>query len=292
MSDISVVIPAFNAAPFVRQSIESALAQTLAPREVLVIDDGSTDGTAALVAAFGPPVQCVRQENRGVSAARNHGAERAKSEWLAFLDADDAWRPGKLEAQAALAESEKARFVHCGSERIDREGRSLSLQLDGRSGDVTAGMLLFRGSHANGSTTLVRKDLFDATGGYDTNLSTSADWDLCFRLGRLAPLSFVPEPLAFYRQHGANMHANPKLMRRDMLAAYQKIFRSPSQDVASLRRQGRASLHLVLSGSFAAYGDRGNAIRHAILAMLWNPRSAVSVLSGASRSIKRRRNRQ
>jgi len=288
MLNVSVIIPAFNAGRYVRESIESVLNQTYPPRELIVVDDGSTDQTSAVANCFEPRVRVVRQKNQGVSAARNHGARVAVSEWLAFLDADDWWRPEKLEAQMHLVSKEGTRFAHCGSERVDQDGRFLTHQVDGLSGNIAEGMLLFKGNHANGSTTLVHRGVFEAANGYDTNLSTSADWDMCFRLGRLASLSFAPQPLAFYRQHGTNMHANPALMERDMLRAFQKAFSSADHEVMGLQSQAHAALHLMLSGSFASCGDTRRAIYHGLRAMLWRPSVAGSLFPGLLRTAKRR----
>jgi len=106
---ISVVIPVFNGERFLGEAIRSALSQTLPPHEVLVIDDGSTDGSAGLAESFGPPVRVIRQENRGEAAARNHGIEAAEGDWIAFLDSDDVWKPEKLALQAQLFD----RSVNC-----------------------------------------------------------------------------------------------------------------------------------------------------------------------------------
>lgn len=98
---ISVVIPCFDGEAFIEETLHSALGQTLAPIEVLVVDDGSRDRSAERAEAFGPPVRVVRQANRGESRARNRGFELARGEWIAFLDADDRWEPTKLEHSAA-----------------------------------------------------------------------------------------------------------------------------------------------------------------------------------------------
>lgn len=99
---ISVVIPVFNGERFLAEAIRSALSQTLPPYEILVIDDGSTDGSAEIAESFGPPVRVLRQENRGEAAARNFGIEAASGDWIAFLDCDDVWQPEKLAFQAAF----------------------------------------------------------------------------------------------------------------------------------------------------------------------------------------------
>jgi glycosyltransferase involved in cell wall biosynthesis len=102
-SPISVVIPCYNAGAFLAEAIDSALGQSHAPREVIVVDDGSTDDSAALAERYGPPVRVIRQVNQGESTARNRGMDEAEGEWVALLDADDVWEPEKLEAQIDVA---------------------------------------------------------------------------------------------------------------------------------------------------------------------------------------------
>ena len=105
---VTVVIPCFNAAPFLPVTIESALNQSYAPFEVLVINDGSTDQSAAIAESYGPPVRVISQTNQGESVARNRGIDEAQGEWIAFLDADDIWLPNKLELQLAVAQPDVA----------------------------------------------------------------------------------------------------------------------------------------------------------------------------------------
>jgi glycosyltransferase involved in cell wall biosynthesis len=100
---VSVVIPCYNAAPFLRETLESALNQTHPPLEVIVVDDGSTDDSAAIARSFGPRVRVVRQENQGESVARNRAMDEAHGEWIAFLDSDDLWKADKLALQLAAA---------------------------------------------------------------------------------------------------------------------------------------------------------------------------------------------
>lgn len=98
---ISVVIPCYNGAPFLGETLESALSQTIPPLEVIVVDDGSTDESADLAESFGDPVQVIRQQNQGESVARNRGIDVARGQWIAFLDADDLWDPQRLEVFSA-----------------------------------------------------------------------------------------------------------------------------------------------------------------------------------------------
>jgi glycosyltransferase involved in cell wall biosynthesis len=106
VSPVSVVIPAQDAERHLREAIDSALGQTFAPLEILVVDDGSTDRTADVASSYGPPVRCVRLEHAGVATALNRGVDEAQGELLAFLDADDVWTPGKLALQVAALAAE------------------------------------------------------------------------------------------------------------------------------------------------------------------------------------------
>ena len=104
MTTVSVVIPTYNRSALITRALDSVLAQTVKPHEILVVDDGSTDDTASLVRKHYPAVQLIRQKNTGVSAARNAGITAATGEWVALLDSDDAWLPRKLERQVHAVE--------------------------------------------------------------------------------------------------------------------------------------------------------------------------------------------
>src|SRR5664280_1650862 len=105
---VSVVIPTYNRLAYLREALDSVLAQTRAADEILVVDDGSTDGTEAAISALPAPVRYLRQQNAGPAAARNHGLREAKGDWIAFLDSDDLWVPEKLEAQMDFLERNPA----------------------------------------------------------------------------------------------------------------------------------------------------------------------------------------
>lgn len=289
---VSVIIPSYNHERFVRLAIDSALAQTLRPHEIFVIDDGSTDGTSRVLAGYGDRIRAVRQVNAGVSAARNAGARRAEGELLAFLDADDEWQPRKLELQVAAGRAEpQPGLVHCGVEDIDGDGRPLRRHLEGMSGTgVAAEMLLFRRPTilGGGSGVLIPRAAFEAVGGFDLRLSTSADWDLYYRLASRYPVAFVPEPLLRYRLHGSNMHGNIRAMEHDMLLAYEKAFADPTAPVQKLRRRAYGNLHTVLAGSFFGAGQKREFARHAARSLLLTPDNVSRFLSYPLRRLRRR----
>jgi glycosyltransferase involved in cell wall biosynthesis len=274
VSSVTVVIPAYNHARYVAAAVDSALAQTLPPAEVIVVDDGSTDDTPSVLSSYGARICLIRQPNQGVAAARNNGAAAGTGEWIAFLDADDAWLPRKLERQVAcFAAKAEVGLVHCGVEEIDAAGRTLGSRLDGLEGQVAPELLQFRRAVilGGGSGFVVRRAVFDELDGFDPRLSTSADWDFFLRAACRCRVGFVPEVLLRYRLHGGNMHKNVDAMERDMLLGYAKAFADPALPRGISRRRCYGSLHAVLAGSFFAARRYGKFLRHAAAALLLNP---------------------
>jgi len=266
VATVSVIIPTYNHAVFLSEALESVFAQTCSPLEVIVVDDGSTDGTADVLCGYERRIRVLRQANRGVAAARNAGASVASGELLALLDADDMWLPAKLERQIARLDSEpEVGLVHCGVAEVDGRGRQFRARLDGMEGSVSTEMLFFRRGVilGGGSAAVVRRAAFLDVGGFDEALSTSADWDLYYRLARRYPVGFVPEVLVRYRVHGGNMHRNVRAMARDMLAAYAKVFAEQDPELQRLRHRAYGRLHSMLAGSFFRAGEYRRFARHA-----------------------------
>ena len=186
---ISVVIPAYNAERTIVRTLESALAQTLPPHEVIVVDDGSRDGTPAVVERYAPRVRLVRQVNAGPSAARNHGVRVATGDWIALLDSDDAWLPQKLERQAQELGPDVA-LVHCYS--IDEIHRF--------SGELTFDRL-WKHNHVGTSTVVMNKELFEQTGGFqeDRKFIGAEDYNMWLRLCATGKrIATVHEELSIY----------------------------------------------------------------------------------------------
>ncbi len=124
MIPVSCVIPCYNAAPYLRETVDSVLRQSCPPLEILLVDDGSTDASAAIAASYGPRVRVIRQANRGESVARNRGLDKARGPWVALLDADDRWEADKLEKQwAAVAASRDIVCVYTDAYAFDGSGR-------------------------------------------------------------------------------------------------------------------------------------------------------------------------
>ncbi len=192
--------------------------------ECIVVDDGSNDSTADVVRGYGPAVRLIQQENRGVAAARNRGAAEASGELLAFLDADDLWVSTLLERQLPLMRDSNAVAVVCAMQVVDHEMRALrTIRADPFP---TQQSMLLQEGHVAGPVQgmIIRRDIFEATGEFDPELSTSADWDFLFRLLALGVIAYVDEPLFIYRRQPGSMSLDINLMERDMLLAYRKAF--------------------------------------------------------------------
>jgi glycosyltransferase involved in cell wall biosynthesis len=207
---ISVIIPAYNAEQYIATAIESCLSQTYAPHEIIVIDDGSTDGTAAVAESFPSPVRVIRlAENMGVAVARNRGVQASTGDWLAFLDADDWFLPEKLERQRrCVLENPLAVLIYTGFHIIGIDGS----KSDGRffMPQEILPMLRYRNRLFLG-TIVLRREVFESVGGFDSSLRTAQDWDLWLRIAaRYSVESFasVPEPLAVYRRVAGSLSSS------------------------------------------------------------------------------------
>lgn len=213
MVSVSVVIPTYNRAEMVDRAIESALEQTLDDIEVLVVDDGSTDDTAAVVKAFDDPrVSYLRHEtNRGGSAARNTGIEHASGEYIALLDSDDEWLPGKLERQRAELQSRDSTWVaaYCDFRQL-RSNRIVELvdnfvrRPTGFEGgeELIDRIFLRTFAHGGASTLVVTTEAVEAIGGFDPTFERHQDLEFLIRLLKRGKLAFVDEALVLKRDTG------------------------------------------------------------------------------------------
>lgn len=271
---VSVIIPNYNYARYLPAAVESVLAQTFPDVEIIVVDDGSTDNSETVLKTYCGRVRWLAQQNQGVAAARNHGVHGSSGELVAFLDADDLWSPLKLERQVQrFLDDPDLGLVHCGVEEIEDNGVHLRVRVDGLEGWVAPQLLLFKPGVilGGGSGFMVPRSTFDAAQGFDTRLSTSADWDFFYRVAIHQRVGFVPEPLVKYRIHTSNMHANIGAMEHDMLIGYKKAFSSDAGELRQIRRQCYGNLHMALAGSFFRAGRRADFARHALKSLWLTP---------------------
>lgn len=288
---VSVVIPNYNYAHYLREAIDSVLAQTYSEIEIIVVDDGSKDDSKEILTGYGDRVRTIFQQNQGVSAARNNGVKESCGELIAFLDADDAWLPTKIEKQVARFQAdEKLGLVHVGVDEIDADGNSLVHRLEGVEGKVCTVLLMLKreGVLGGGSGMMVRRSVFDEIGGFDLRLSTSADWDLAYRVSERDTVGFVAEILLKYRVHNSNMHANVGVMEHDMMLAFDKAFRTNDAEIQTVKRPAYGSLHQILAGSYFVAGNYPAFVSHSIKSLYFDPRNINYFLKFGRRPSNRR----
>ena len=280
---VSIVIPAFNAERFLAEAVESALSQTLRALEIIVVDDGSTDGTARIAMGFGDQIRYLHQPNSRQAAARNRGIREARGELLAFLDADDVWRRDKLQKQLAVLERHpSAGLVYSGIEVIDADGTPVRQRLPEPLGDQLSAILLGNNSGLfAGSTMLVRRAALVCVGLFDENLPPCEDTDLCWRIATRYSVRFVAEPLVRYRLHSGNTHANVANSTRAWKLLYRKALSDPYVRSRGrvFRARCRGRLYYMLAGDHARSGQLATACWYGLLGMMFWPPNSLRVLS-------------
>jgi glycosyltransferase involved in cell wall biosynthesis len=288
---ISVIMPARNAAPYIGEAIASVLAQGEAVAELIVIDDGSTDGTSRIVRRFNhPAVRLLSNDGRGVSAARNTGARAATGEWLMFLDADDRLRTGAIAALAQAAASEpKAVALYGDYDRIDGRGRQVGRRRLLRRPRKPSGQILKRlvaGNFiVNGGLMIVRASAFKAVGGFDETLKYCEDWHCWCRLAAVGPFGFVPQCLLDYRVHEANTMSAAARSPQDFLPAADRVFqdrtiidRLPPRLLPRLRQSAEAHLITYLATQAVRFHAYAAAFAYGLMAMRRSPRATPRVI--------------
>jgi glycosyltransferase involved in cell wall biosynthesis len=277
---VSVIIPAFNAEQFLSEALASVFGQTLPATEVIVVDDGSRDATAAIAAGYGDRIRYIRQENQGVSSARNTGIAAATEPYVAFLDVDDLWSPEKLESQlGALREAGEGVAV-CSTQFVSTELGQSTGELRGCSwGESSLHHALVLSGNVVGtpSTVLCERRLFELVGGFDTQLSQCADWDMWIRLSAVTRFACVRLPLVIYRRHPQVMSRDPRLLETDMRTVLQKVFANEPH-LRSVRGHSLGNCYRVLAGSYFEVHRLGPTMRCGLLACWHSPGPVLSQL--------------
>jgi len=275
MPDVSVIVPAYNSAELIRESIDSALRQQQVTCEVIVVDDGSTDGTWEVLQSYGDRIRSIRQSNQGAYYARNAAAAIATGEWLAFLDADDVWADDKLAKQLQLA-APQVGLIYSDCANLDASGR-----VTGRTSDAAAlveGRIfepLLTNNFLSTSTVLIRRKVFEELGGFATEIKGCADWDMWLRYAASdREVRVHPDALASYRWHAGQMSKSFEARQRNRLQVIERA-------VNLAKRLGRTvprSLERKAYGNswataawFVAPHDHWQASLWCVRALTWDP---------------------
>jgi glycosyltransferase involved in cell wall biosynthesis len=222
---VSVVMPAYNVGWCIRRAIDSVLAQDFGRCELIVVNDGSTDDTAKVIAEYGEAVHAIHQANRGMSAARNVGIRSAGGMYIAFLDADDWWLPGKISRQVQLMQDRpEIGFCSTAARVEDGDGRLLNLwRCTHANTNVLETLFAENAAIAGGcSAVMVRKSLLDRVGLFDETLGGFEDPDLWMRLAAVARYACIDETLAVILRRERSVSRNLDSMRSAALRSMHK----------------------------------------------------------------------
>jgi glycosyltransferase involved in cell wall biosynthesis len=255
MPEVSVVIPTRNRSRLLALTLRTALGQRAVDLEVLVVDDGSADDTAEMVAGLADPrIRLLRHDHpQGVSAARNRGIAEAGGAWVAFLDDDDLWAPDKLARQLEAAHQTGRTWVYTGGVNVDERLRVLDGGPPPPPDQVVQQLGRYNPVPVGASNVLVRADTLARAGRFDPGLRNNEDWDLWIRLARLGPPACVCQPLTAYRMHPASNAAADADRMLAEVAVLADRYRIPVDRAAQYRRAAWSCLRA---------GRRGQALRH------------------------------
>jgi glycosyltransferase involved in cell wall biosynthesis len=273
---ISCLMASHNAAGTIAASVRSVLRQTHRELELIIVDDGSTDETQRVLSEFADPrVVVIKEQQRGASAARNRALAQARGEFVAVIDADDIWRPQKLELQLQALERRADAAVAYGwtdvvdpdlnllypDERVDFEGRVFE--------DLLRSNFIWCGSNS-----LTRRKALDAVGGFDETLQAAEDWELHTRLAARHAFVAVAEVVVWYRQSPNSLSNRLGVMEKNYLAAHRKVFDAAPIGAKPIKRQAlRLFYRFLMRRALQSRipGERWSAARFAALAVWHDP---------------------
>ncbi|NJO30494.1 MAG: glycosyltransferase [Richelia sp. SL_2_1] len=246
---ISVIIPAYNAAKTIQETVMSVLNQTFSNLELIVINDGSQDSTLEVLSSIKDSrLQVFFYENAGISMARNRGIERASGEFISFLDADDIWTPDKLEAQlTALEKNPQAGVAYSWVDYIDEYGNFFHpgnhITINGSAYEK----MLVQNILENGSNPLIRREALTEVGGFDSSLTLAEDWDMWLRLSERYDFVTVPSVQILYRISSRSASTNIVKMENSCLKLIEKSFKNAPASLQYLKKNTLSTLYHYLT---------------------------------------------
>ncbi len=262
---VSVIVPCYNAEEYIAETIRSVLEQSVEELELIVLNDGSEDGSEVVIQGFDDPrLVYVAKSNSGVADTRNQGVDRARASVIAFLDADDLYERSNLEKKIDFLDGHPdIGLVHCDLEHFDDSGPLKTERRAECVGDALHAILEFRTVVNGVCCAVMHKRLFQEAGGFDTRLSTAADRDLWIRLAAQTRIGYIAEPLARYRRHPGQMHMNIDAMESDLSIIYGKAREAGYfRDEAHYHLCSAQAEH-VLAGSYLHHTRQyGKVIKH------------------------------
>jgi len=268
---VSVIIPTYNRKSWLAQALNSVLRQTLPAAEIIVIDDGSTDGTGKWIGETFPGIIYHWQPQQGPAAARNRGAQLASADWLAFLDSDDRWLPQKLEKQRDFLSAHPDYECVYTDEIWIRSGRRVNQAKRHRKYGGRIYLHCLPLCVISPSSILMARRLWDALGGFDPNLPACEDYDLWLRLAARFPVGYLDEPLIIKYGGHADQLSRQWGLDRYRVMALQKMLRSgdlPARWFEATRQNLLQRCEILVAG-FRKHGRKAEAARFEAIASNW-----------------------
>ena len=246
MSKISIIIPTYNSANTIEETIASVQKQDFTDFELIIIDDGSQDNTIEVVQhVVEPRLKLFAYENGGVAVARNRGIAKSTGEYISFLDADDLWSSDKLSKQfEALKKSAKAKVAYSWTSFIDDQGKHLfSGTRFGYEGNVYP-QLIQTNFLTNASNILIQRDVLNLIQGFNPQLAYTADWDFYLRLAQNFEFVVVPKYQIFYRQSANSMSSKIEPLKKESLALLDRVYQTTAVELETLKTKSYSILYL------------------------------------------------
>lgn len=272
---VSVVMAAYNVAPFVAEAVRSGLDQTFADLELIVVDDGSTDGTADIVAAMDDPrLRLIRLPHGSATITLNAGLDAARGEFLALLDGDDRWHPRKLERHVSfLDQHPEVDLSFSWSRIIDESGADTGNRARQWTGPISFSQLLTDNVIANGSAVVFRATAYQAAGPFDPTFGGCYDLDVWLRIARLRPgnLCALPEELTDYRRRSGQLTKDTRMMESSWLRLIEKMRPLEPELVARAAPGCCVNLYRFLSYTNYEQGAMRESIRCLWLSFSYQP---------------------
>ncbi|MBN1230667.1 MAG: glycosyltransferase family 2 protein [Anaerolineales bacterium] len=259
MPRVSVVIPTYNRADLILETLDSVFRQSYRDYEIVVVDDGSTDDLKSVLQPYiqNGRIKYVYQENAGLPAARNTGIRHSKGEWIAFLDSDDLFTPDKLKRQIEYLDAHpEAVFLHSFFSKFDNQGNDLGVRdTSFYQGLIYPQMLLEWDVLMASPCVVARRDVFEEAGYFDETLHWAEDLDMWRRVSRIHPFHIIPEPLAKIRVH-TSMSSDKTHEAEAFMIYLEKAFAEDPSLSDDLKKKAVANMYINVANNLLGTGGR------------------------------------
>lgn len=282
---ISIIIPAYNSAKFIKETIQSVIDQTFKEWELIIIDDGSTDNTKELIQTYlkDERIRYYFQKNSGVSMARNKGIELSKGNYIAFLDADDLWLPDNLQEKIKILSNDNTDWVFSDAYLL-YENNKLNLALEGTDISILEHYLLWDKPVVPGpsSNIVLKKTCFNDGLKFDSSFSTAADQDFCFYLSANYRGKRIPKALFKYRQLQNSMSRNMYVVSNDHYRVYKKAEKNGLFKSFLFKMKCFSNMYFIIAGGWWVNADnKFKAIQYVTKAVVLYPPKISMLISKA-----------